>query len=129
MGITPGTLYQKRFCARDPVYRHLYQYLAARAGDDWLAFMFESRQMIGNRLHWSAVLGLFFGLSVGAVLLLMRMIRSEPQPVASFFLSDPPVTALAIAWNLFGETLDSLGNRRHYSDRCGCLPGGRKPNV
>lgn len=106
VGITLGTLYQKRFCTGvNLLTGTFYQYLATALAMTSLAFMFESRQIDWEPAFVGAVLWLVFGLSVGAVLLLMRMIREgAAAKVASFFYLTPPVTAL-IAWNLFGETL------------------------
>lgn len=106
LGITVGTLYQKRFCAGvNLLTGTFYQYLATALVMTALSFLLETRQVQWEPVFIAALAWLVMGLSVGAVLLLMRMIREgEAARVASFFYLTPPVTAL-IAWILFGETL------------------------
>ncbi|MCB1904672.1 MAG: DMT family transporter [Gammaproteobacteria bacterium] len=105
-GITAGTLYQKRFCIGvNLLTGTFYQFLATAFAMSILALLFETRQ-----IHWEpnfviALLWLVLGLSVGAILLLMLMIREgEAAKVASYFYLTPPVTAL-FAWVLFDEVL------------------------
>ncbi|MCP4287662.1 MAG: DMT family transporter [Gammaproteobacteria bacterium] len=106
LGITLGTLYQKRFCARvNLLTGTFYQYLATAIVMTSLAFLFETRQVQWEPPFVFALLWLVLGLSVGAILLLMRMIREgEAAKVASYFYLTPPVTAI-MAWILFGEVL------------------------
>ena len=107
-GITLGTLYQKRYCTGvNLLTGTFYQFLATATLMTLLALLFETRQV-----HWVppfvlALLWLVFGLSVGAILLLMLMIREgEAARVASYFYLTPPVTAV-MAWLLFDEQLTS----------------------
>ena len=106
VGITLGTLYQKRFCAGvNLLTGTFYQFLATALVMTSLAFLFETRQVQWEPAFVVAMVWLVLGLSVGAVLLLMRMIREgEAAKVASFFYLTPPVTAL-FAWILFDEVL------------------------
>jgi len=106
LGITLGTLYQKRFCARvNLLTGTFYQYLATAIVMTSLASLFETRQVQWEPPFVFALLWLVLGLSVGAILLLMRMIREgEAAKVASYFYLTPPVTAI-MAWILFGEVL------------------------
>lgn len=106
VGITLGTLYQKRFCAGvNLLTGTFYQFLATALVMTWLSFLFETRQVQWEPTFVLALVWLVLGLSVGAILLLMRMIREgEAAKVASFFYLTPPVTAL-FAWLLFDEVL------------------------
>ena len=109
LGITLGTLYQKRFCGGiDWRTGNLVQY--AGAGTlFWLAsFAFETRV-----IHWTgelvfAIAWLVLVLSIAAVALMYWLIRrSAATGFASLFYLVPAVTAL-MAFALFGETLDHL---------------------
>jgi drug/metabolite transporter (DMT)-like permease len=109
VGITLGTLYQKRFCgAIDWRTGNLVQYVTACALF-WLgAFAFETRE-----IHWSmelvfAIAWLVLVMSLGAVGLMYWLIRrSAATGFASLFYLVPAVTAL-MAYALFGERLDAL---------------------
>ena len=109
LGITFGTLYQKRYCGFiDWRTGNLVQYLAAGALF-WLgAFGFETRD-----IHWTgelvfAMTWLVLVLSIGAVALMYWLIRrSAATGFASLFYLVPAVTAL-LAYALFGEKLDAL---------------------
>jgi drug/metabolite transporter (DMT)-like permease len=109
LGITAGTLYQKRFCAgMDLRTGGVVQFAAAGLATALPALLFED-----NRIDWtggfvSALLWLVLVLSLGAVSLLYVLIRrGAASRVASLFFLVPPCTAL-IAWPLFGETLGLL---------------------
>lgn len=106
LGITAGTLYQKRFCAgMDLRTGGAVQFAAAGLATAPLAPLFEN-----TRVDWTgefvfALLWLVLVLSLGAVSLLYVLIRrGAASRVASLFFLVPPCTAL-IAWPLFGETL------------------------
>ena len=109
IGITLGTLYQKRYCGKiDWRAGNLVQYIGAGALF-WLgAFAFETRV-----IHWSgelifALTWLVLVLSLGAVGLMYWLIRrSAATGFASLFYLVPAVTAL-LAFFLFGERLDAL---------------------
>ncbi len=110
MGISLGTLYQKRYCTSMPLLSGaVIQYLAAGALLGVGALLFESRQV-----EWSSTFVLTLGwlvliLSIAAILLLMALIKKgEASRVASLFYLVPPVTALQ-AWWLFDEHLPLLG--------------------
>jgi drug/metabolite transporter (DMT)-like permease len=109
LGISVGTLYQKRFCGRVDlrsgaavqfaacVVLYLPLVLLADAGPiRWTPeFAFA--------LAWSVLV-----LSVGAISLLYWLLRhGAASNVARLFYLVPPVTALQ-AWLIFGETLDPL---------------------
>ena len=109
IGITLGTLYQKRFCGGiDWRTGNTVQYIGACVLF-WLgAFAFETRL-----IHWTgelifALVWLVFVLSVAAVALMYWIIRrSAATKFASLFYLVPAVTAL-LAYFLFGEKLDAL---------------------
>ena len=109
IGITLGTLYQKRFGGGiDWRTGNTVQYIGACALF-WIgSFAFETRV-----IHWTgelifALAWLVFVLSVAAVALMYWLIRrSAATKFASLFYLVPAVTAL-LAYFLFGEKLDAL---------------------
>lgn len=109
IGITAGTLYQKRYCPDvDLAAGGVLQYGAALAVLLPVALFFEP-MTVNWSLEFAVALGwLVLVLSVGAVSLLMLLVRQgAAAKVASFFYLVPPVTAV-MAWLLFGETLGAL---------------------
>jgi drug/metabolite transporter (DMT)-like permease len=109
IGITLGTLYQKRFCGGiDWRVGNLIQYVGAGALFTVGAFAFETRE-----IHWSAELifalaWLVLVLSIAAIGLMYWLIRrSATAGFASLFYLVPAVTAL-FAFILFGERLDAV---------------------
>ncbi len=109
LGITAGTLYQKRFCPSfDLRTGSVIQFLPTLALTGVAAVATESMVV-----HWTpsfvfALGWLVLVLSLGAVTLLNVLIRNgSAVNVASLFYLVPPSTAL-IAWALFGETLTGL---------------------
>ncbi|PLY15757.1 MAG: EamA family transporter [Sedimenticola sp.] len=109
IGISVGTLYQKRFgVGVNLLTGSFFQYLATAIWMALLTFLFEEHAVVWDAQLIGALLWLVFGLSVSAILLLMYMIREgEAAKVASYFYLVPPVTALE-AWLLFDETLSGL---------------------
>jgi drug/metabolite transporter (DMT)-like permease len=101
-----GTIWQKRFGGdTDPVSSALYQYLGAAALMAVGSIAFETRTVVVNGELIFAMAWLVLVLSIGAIFLLMYMIRQgEMSKVASLFYLVPAVTAV-IAWALFGEQL------------------------
>lgn len=106
LSIGAGTVWQKRFGTRDdPVANTTWQYVGATAVMALGSLLFETRQFTLNGELVFALLWLTLVLSIGAIFLLMRMIRDgEMARVSSLFYLVPAVTAI-IAWFLFGETL------------------------
>ena len=109
-GITIGTLYQKRFGGgMDLRTGTAVQYVGALLV--LLPVAVAGETMV---VHWTwqfvlALVWLVLVLSLGAISLLMLLIRGgEASKVASLFYLVPPVTA-ALAWALFGESLSPLG--------------------
>jgi len=109
IGITLGTLYQKRYCG-DIDWRtgNLIQYAGAGVLFTLGAFAFETRE-----IHWTgelifAMAWLVLVLSVAAVGLMYWLIRRSPATgFASLFYLVPVVTAF-FAFILFDERLDTI---------------------
>jgi drug/metabolite transporter (DMT)-like permease len=106
LGITFGTLYQKRFCpVIDLRVGALAQYVVS-----FVAFLPFAIWDEGFRVTWTvpfigALLFLVLFLSLGAVLLLLSLLRrGAASRVVSLFFLVPPCTAL-IAYLVFGEAL------------------------
>lgn len=107
---TLGTLYQKRFASQMPlVGGTVVQYIAASAGLFVLALLFrETMQIRWTPQFVLSMAWLVLVLSIGAILLLMYLIRhNSASTVASLFYLVPPATALE-AYFLFGERLGLL---------------------
>lgn len=109
LGITAGTLYQKRFCPPfDWRTGAVAQFLPTAVATWILALFTES-----FRVEWTGefvfALGwLILVLSIGAISLLNWLIRhSDAVNIASLFYLVPPCTAL-VAWLLFGEAFSGL---------------------
>jgi drug/metabolite transporter (DMT)-like permease len=105
LGITSGTLYQKRFCPTfDWRTGVIAQFIPTTVVTGVCAWWFET-----GRLDWGgellfALIWLVLVLSVGAISLLNWLIRqSSAVNVASLFYLVPPCTAL-VGWALFGES-------------------------
>jgi drug/metabolite transporter (DMT)-like permease len=109
IGITAGTLYQKRFGGNiDWRCGFLFQYGAAGTMFALGAFLFESRAVDWNPHFVGALAWMVFVLSLGAIWLLYFLIRrSAATRVVSLFYLTPPVTAL-MAWAIFGDRFDML---------------------
>ena len=109
IGLTLGTLYQKRYCGGiDWRTGNLIQYIGAGLLFALGAFAFETRE-----IRWSgelifALAWLVLVLSIAAVGLMYWLIRrSAATGFASLFYLVPTVTAI-FAFILFGERLDAL---------------------
>lgn len=106
LGITAGTLYQKRFCPNfDWRSGSVVQFLPTALVTGLLVLGVE-----GWRVDWTgefvfALSWLVLVLSVGAISLLNHLIRSgSAVNVASLFYLVPPTTAV-ISWAIFDEVL------------------------
>jgi len=109
LGITLGTLYQKRYCtAMDLRTSGVIQFSATGVVLFVFAMLFETRVVnwtpqFGFALGWLAIV-----LSLGAISILYVMIRhGATSKVASLFFLTPSVTAM-MAYLLFGESLAPL---------------------
>ena len=109
LGITAGTLYQKRFCPRfDLRTGSVVQFVPTLALTALVASQTESLHIDWSGEFIFALLWLVLVLSLGAISLLNLLIRSgSAVNVASLFYLTPPTTAL-IAWAMFGETLSVI---------------------
>ncbi len=108
-GITFGTIYQKKF-ATDVGLRAagFFQYLGAGALVGAGVMIFETGRIEWTRELMLAMGWLIFVLSIGAISLLMVMIRrGAVSQVAALFYLVPPVTFL-IAYFVFDEQLTLL---------------------
>lgn len=106
LATTTGTLYQKRFGTGLPLLSGTWaQYVGALAVTGPLALLIETRTIEWRAELIGALLWLTLVLSIGAILLLMFLIRARSAArVSSLFYLVPPATALE-AWILFGERL------------------------
>ena len=109
LGITAGTLYQKRFCPTlDWRTGSVAQFIPTALLTGAAAWLTET-----GHIDWTGELFFALGwlvlvLSIGAVSLLNWLIRhSNAVNVASLFYLVPPCTAV-VAWLLFGETFSAL---------------------
>ena len=109
VGITAGTLYQKRFCpAFDLRTGSVIQFVPCLIVSALVASQTETMLITWSGPFVFALGWLVLVLSVGAISLLNLLIRSSSAVnVASLFYLTPPTTAL-IAWGVFGETLTGL---------------------
>lgn len=105
LGITVGTLYQKRFCPRfDWRTGAVAQFIPAALATLLFALATENFEVDWAPELLFAIGWLVLVLSLGAVSLLNWLIRNNTAVnVASLFYLVPPATAI-FAWLLFGET-------------------------
>ncbi len=105
-GMSAGTIWQKRFVVGvDLMTGTAWQYFGGMISMAVASAALENQQMTFNGDFIFAMVWLVLVLSLGAIFLLMLMIREgEVAKVASLFYLVPAVTAV-IAWILFGEAL------------------------
>ena len=110
IGITFGTLYQKRFCKGvDMVGSAMVQYFAAALLFLPYAMSFETMQVDWTLELSLTMVWLVVVLSCVAILLLLYMVEhGAASSVASVFYLVPPTTAIQ-AWLMFGESFDLYG--------------------
>jgi drug/metabolite transporter (DMT)-like permease len=109
IGITVGTLYQKRFCPNmDPRSGTAIQFGVASAALTVMSLIFETGRIVWSPHFVAALSWLTFVLSVGTFNLLVLLIkRGAASRVSSLFYLVPPVTAV-IGWAAFGEVLGAV---------------------
>lgn len=109
LGMSAGTIWQKRYASGgDLVSATMWQYVGGSIVMILGSLAFETRAITVNGELIFAMAWLVLVLSVGAIFLLMVMIRDgEMSKVASLFYLVPAVTAV-IAWMLFDEQLNLL---------------------
>ncbi|MCW8327215.1 DMT family transporter [Photobacterium sp. SDRW27] len=110
LGITLGTLYQKKFCQGiDTVGGAVWQYTTAALLFLPVALMTETMTVNWTPEFIFALVWLVLVLSGIAILLLLYMVKNgESSKVASTFYLVPPMTAFQ-AWFVFGESFDGYG--------------------
>lgn len=109
VGITAGTLYQKRFCpAIDPRSGGVIQFIASGLAAGGLALLTEPGRIDWTPEFLGALAHISILISLVSLSLLILMIREgEATRVASlFFLM--PATAALMAYFYFGETIAGL---------------------
>ena len=106
LGITAGTLYQKRFCPDlDLRSGTAIQYIATALALAPIALWIDHQPLQWTGEFLLALAWLSIVLSLGAISLLFFLLRrGRASQVASLFYLVPPIAA-AYAWLLFGETL------------------------
>jgi drug/metabolite transporter (DMT)-like permease len=109
LAISAGTVWQKKNGgASDLVTSTALQYAGAATVTGLLSLLFETQQFRSTPQLWFALAWLVLVLSIGAIFLLMLLIRDgSMNRVSALFYLVPAVTAL-MAWALFGETLTVL---------------------
>ena len=110
LGSTTATLMQKKFGAGIPMLAGTaYQYLAAGLILGIAAIATGGTRIDLTPKFAGAMIWLIFALSVGAVLLLLRLLNNgSAASVSSLFYLVPPATALE-AYVLFGEKVNTQG--------------------
>ena len=106
LAMSVGTIWQKRYLAgTDLVAGTLWQYVGAGLLMIAASLIFETQTFTLTGELVFALAWLVLVLSIGAIFLLMHMIREgEVAKVSSLFYLVPIVTAV-MAWALFGESL------------------------
>ena len=109
LSATAGTVYQKRFAGHIPFLPSvMWQYVGASAAVIAFAALTETFGFDGSWQAWSGLIWATVVISLGAILILMRLIRDgEVAKVSTLIFLVPGVTAL-ITWLMFNETLTLL---------------------
>lgn len=109
LGITGGTLYEKRFgVSHHPVTSNLIQYAVGTGFTVPLAFLTEDTTIVWDGEFIAVMAYLVIGNSLLAMSLLLAMIRAgEVSRVSSLFYLVPAFSAL-FAWPLLGEAMPPL---------------------
>ena len=109
LAISSGTVWQKKTGgAGDMVMGTALQYAGAVLVTLLLSLLFETREFDATPELWFALAWLVIVLSLGAIFLLMLLIRrGSMNSVAALFYLVPAVTAI-LAWLLFDEQLHAM---------------------
>ena len=104
--ISIGTIYQKRFCSNMNLYSGAWvQYFSASILCILIVLFFENGEVSWSRTFILAMTWQVLGLSIGAILLLMTMIKKDAlASVGSYFYLVAPLVAIQ-AWFLFEERI------------------------
>ncbi len=109
LSITAGTLYQKRWCgAQDLRTQSVVQFVAAGLVLLPLSLAFESRPVVWSGEFIFALGWLVVVLSLGAISLLLLLIRRGAATTVSSLMYLVPAVTAVMAWLMFGETLTLL---------------------
>ena len=107
--ITAGTLYQKRYCGRQDLRtQSVVQFIAALAVLAPLSFWLETRPVIWSGEFLFALGWLVLVLSLGAISLLLLLIRRGAATTVTSLMYLVPAVTVVLAWLMFGETLTPL---------------------
>ncbi len=109
LAITAGTIYQKRYASRiELIPGVIWQYIGAFAVVAPLSFLFETQRVNWTPSFVFALFWLVFVLSLGAITLLMLLIRENAvSRTSALFYLVPSVTSV-MAFAFFGETLSPV---------------------
>ena len=109
VGMSAGTIWQKRYAGKgDLLAGACWQYAGGALVAALFSAGFETQRFTLSAELVLAMAWLVLVLSIGAIFLLMVMIRDGAMArVASFFYLVPAVTAI-IAWLIFDETLSLM---------------------
>lgn len=109
LSITAGTLYQKRFCgAQDLRTQSVVQFIAALAVLLPLSLLLETRPVVWSAEFAFALAWLVLVLSLGAISLLLLLIRRGAAIAVSSLMYLVPAVTVIMAWLAFGESLTPL---------------------
>ena len=107
--ITLGTIYQKRYCGRQDLRtQSVVQFIAALAVLLPLSFAFETREVVWSGEFIFAMSWLVLVLSLGAISLLLALIRRGAATAVSSLMYLVPAVTVVMAWLVFDETLTPL---------------------
>ena len=107
--ITAGTIYQKRYCGRQDLRtQSVIQFIAALVVLLPLSLAFETRAVVWSGEFIFAMSWLVLVLSLGAISLLLLLIRRGAATAVSSLMYLVPAVTVILAWLVFGETLTPL---------------------
>lgn len=120
LGITAGTIYQKRFCGgTDILPGVVIQFFASAVVIFCAAALLEDMKIEWNEQSIFALLWLVFVLSIGAILILLYLIeRRAVSSVNALFYLSPALVAIE-GYFLFGQTLHFVAIMGFVCSLCG----------
>ncbi len=109
LGMSVSGIMQKIYAKKVPLLSGTFcQYIGATLVLLPMTYLLEDQTILPSIEFYAALIWSVLALSVGAILLLMYMIREgEVAKVASYFYLVPPVTVIQ-TWFLFGESLSVM---------------------
>jgi drug/metabolite transporter (DMT)-like permease len=110
LGLSAGTLYQKRFCAQMDLRTGAFvQHAAACVVSTAYAVLIEQRAVVWSVPLVSALAWMSVVLSLGSISIFYTLLRrGAAAKVSSLFFLMPPATAV-MGWYAFGETFQPVG--------------------